>query len=147
MGLIALFGTIYGSHCIILANFYFYLQYFQQKVFSFSKISESQTDPKYNKYNKISILPLSNLFQLSYPFPNSGSDNRHQNGLSSDQIAINHLNNGFGDWTPNTNCRSCGSSHWIANIDDLAHQTNELATKWGERKLLYIFLKCFTKFI
>ena len=32
-GLIALFGTIYGSHCFILVNFYFYLQYFQQKKF------------------------------------------------------------------------------------------------------------------
>ena len=41
----ALFGTIYGSHCTILANVYLYLQYFQQKIFSFSKISESQTDP------------------------------------------------------------------------------------------------------
>ena len=29
MDLTVLFGTIYGSHCIILANFYFYLQYFQ----------------------------------------------------------------------------------------------------------------------
>ena len=42
----ALFGTIYGSHCTISANFYFYLQYFQQKVFSFNKISGSQTNPK-----------------------------------------------------------------------------------------------------
>jgi len=40
------FGTIYGFHCTILANFYLYLQYFQQKFFNFSKISESQTDPK-----------------------------------------------------------------------------------------------------
>ena len=28
MGLTTLFGIIYRSHCIILANFYFYLQYF-----------------------------------------------------------------------------------------------------------------------
>ena len=41
---IALFDTIHGSHCTILANFYFYLQYFQQKVFNFNKISKSQTD-------------------------------------------------------------------------------------------------------
>ena len=47
MSLTTLFDTIHESHCIISANFYFYLQYFQQKVFSFSKISESQTDPKY----------------------------------------------------------------------------------------------------
>ena len=45
MGLTTLFGTIHGSYCTILANFYFYLQYFQQKVFSFNKISGSQTDP------------------------------------------------------------------------------------------------------
>ena len=46
MSLTALFGTIHGSHCTILANFYLYLQYFQQKVFSFSKINGSQIDPK-----------------------------------------------------------------------------------------------------
>ena len=31
MSSIALFDIIYGFHCIILTNFYFYLQYFQQK--------------------------------------------------------------------------------------------------------------------
>ena len=35
---------IYGFHSIILINFYLYLQYFQQNVFSFSKISGFQTD-------------------------------------------------------------------------------------------------------
>ena len=40
---IAIFGTIHGFHCTISANFYIYLWYFQQKVFSFSKISRSQT--------------------------------------------------------------------------------------------------------
>ena len=49
MGLTALFGTIHGSHCTISTNFYLYLQYFQQKIFSFSKISGSQTDPKITK--------------------------------------------------------------------------------------------------
>ena len=33
------------NHYTISANFYLYLQYSQQKVFSFSKISGSQTDP------------------------------------------------------------------------------------------------------
>ena len=47
--LIALFDIIHESHCIISANFYFYLQYFQQKVFSFNKIIGSQTHPK-NKF-------------------------------------------------------------------------------------------------
>ena len=46
MGLTTLFGTIHGSHCTISAKFYLYLQYFQQKVFNFSKISGSQTNPK-----------------------------------------------------------------------------------------------------
>ena len=49
MGLTALFGTIHGSHYIISANFYIYLQYFQQKIFSFSKISRSQTDSQCSK--------------------------------------------------------------------------------------------------
>ena len=37
-----LFDTIHRPHCTISVNFYLYLQYFQQKVFNFSKI----TDPK-----------------------------------------------------------------------------------------------------
>ena len=40
-----LFDTIHGSHCTILTNFHLYLQYFQQKIFSFSKISRYQTNP------------------------------------------------------------------------------------------------------
>ena len=44
MGPTTIFGIIHGSHCTISANFYLYLQYFQQKVFNFSKINESQTD-------------------------------------------------------------------------------------------------------
>ena len=39
-----LFGTIHESYYTILANFYFYLQYFQQKIFSFNKITRSQID-------------------------------------------------------------------------------------------------------
>ena len=39
------FGTIHEFHYTILANYYLYLQYFQQKVFNFSKISKSQMDP------------------------------------------------------------------------------------------------------
>ena len=30
MGLTVFFDTIYGSYCLISANFYLYLQYFQQ---------------------------------------------------------------------------------------------------------------------
>ena len=37
------FDTIHRSYYIISVNFYFYLQYIQQKVFNFSKISKSQT--------------------------------------------------------------------------------------------------------
>ena len=40
-----IFATIHGSHCTISTNIYLYLQYFQQKVFRFSKLSEFQTDP------------------------------------------------------------------------------------------------------
>ena len=46
MSFTAFFDTIHGFHCTISANFYIYLQYFQQKVFSFSKISKSQIDSK-----------------------------------------------------------------------------------------------------
>ena len=39
-----LFDTIHRFYCTILVNFYLYLKYFQQKVFSFNKISGFQTD-------------------------------------------------------------------------------------------------------
>ena len=39
MSHITLFGTIHRSHYTISVNFYLYLQYFQQKKFSFSKIN------------------------------------------------------------------------------------------------------------
>ena len=45
----AFFGTIHRSTCTISTNFYFYLQYFQQKVFSFNKIIISQTKSKREK--------------------------------------------------------------------------------------------------
>ena len=54
MSLIALFNTIHESRDTISTNFYFYLQYFQQKVFTFNKISESQTDSK-TKILRISV--------------------------------------------------------------------------------------------
>ena len=46
MSLTAFFGTILEFHCSISVNFYLYLQYFQQKVFNFSKKSGSQTNSK-----------------------------------------------------------------------------------------------------
>ena len=45
MSLTALFGIIHTSYYTISANFYLYLQYFQQKNFNLSKISKSETDP------------------------------------------------------------------------------------------------------
>ena len=48
MSLTVLFGIIYESYYTISVNFYFYLQYFQQKVFSFNKISGFQTNLFYN---------------------------------------------------------------------------------------------------
>ena len=41
-----LFGIIHESLYTISANFYFYLQYFQQKVFNFKNISVFQLDPE-----------------------------------------------------------------------------------------------------
>ena len=41
-----IFCTIHESHYTILTNIYLYLQYFQQNVFSFNKISGFQTNPK-----------------------------------------------------------------------------------------------------
>ena len=56
MGLIAFFGIIHGHHCTISDNFYLYLQYFQQKVFNFSKISEFQTVPKPVHFETLEIM-------------------------------------------------------------------------------------------
>ena len=39
-----LFDTIHESYYTISAKFYFYLQYFQQKIFNLSKTNRSQTD-------------------------------------------------------------------------------------------------------
>ena len=39
---IVLFDIIHEFHCTISANFYLYLQYFQQKVFNFNKINGFQ---------------------------------------------------------------------------------------------------------
>ena len=46
MDFTVLFSIIHEFHCTISVNFYLYLQYFQEKVFNFSKISGSQIDPK-----------------------------------------------------------------------------------------------------
>jgi len=51
-GLTALFDTIHELHCTISINFYFYLQYFKSKDFSFNKINGIQTDPKTFWFNK-----------------------------------------------------------------------------------------------
>ena len=60
----ALFGTFHESHCIISANFYFYLQYFQQKVFNFNKISRSQTDPKFEIV--FILINIHNIFTTNF---------------------------------------------------------------------------------
>ena len=75
---IALFGIINRSHCTISANFYLYLQYFQQKVFSFSKISGPQTDPKlHNIIEKFSNEFLLN--QINYKsFPKKKNYKSHE---------------------------------------------------------------------
>ena len=68
MGSTALFGTIQGSHCTISANFYLYLQYFQQKNFSFSKISRSQTDLRvcFMGFASWNFVNFVNLFYFIY---------------------------------------------------------------------------------
>ena len=61
VGPIGIFGTIYEFHRTILVNFYLYLPYFQQKIFSFSKISRFQTNPKkmfVSLKKKIVLTPL-----------------------------------------------------------------------------------------
>ena len=61
------FDTIYESHYTILTNFYLYLQYFQQKIFSFSKIDGSQTDPRnyINDYEKLNCYLTNHFFRSS----------------------------------------------------------------------------------
>ena len=72
MGPTALFGTIHRSYFTIPTNIYIYLQYFQQKVFSFSKISGSQIDPKANLTyfgsSLIFIYWLNNIYALIFFF-------------------------------------------------------------------------------
>ena len=70
MGSITLFGIIYASHTI-WTNFYLYLQYFQQKNFSFSKISRSQTNPKctFGSKLKCEFILLFSLFLLLFMSP------------------------------------------------------------------------------
>ena len=46
MSLTIFFGTIYESHYTISTKFYFYLQYFMQKNFNFSKINRFQMHPQ-----------------------------------------------------------------------------------------------------
>ena len=65
----ALFCTIHESYCTISTNIYLYLQYFQQKVFNFSKISGSQTDPQSTTsdfFLLIEYFEISNTFDKSW---------------------------------------------------------------------------------
>ena len=61
MGPTTLFSTIYGFHSTISANFYLYLQYFQQKNFNFRKISDPKHTVNLNLYN---FLKQANCFSL-----------------------------------------------------------------------------------
>ena len=70
-----LFVTIHKSHYTTSANFYLCLQYFQQKIFSFNKINESQIDPLCEEEeNSISVrlawIIFANLFYYSTYFCN-----------------------------------------------------------------------------
>lgn len=74
------FGTIHESYCIISVNFNIYLQYFQQNVFSFSKVISSQTDT---------------MFPFGSPFQGKKASLRFQNTIFfffsfwESEIAIN----------------------------------------------------------
>ena len=51
----------------------------------------------------------------------------------SDQItSICCQSDGFSHQNVGTDRQSGGSNHWTTDIICLAHQTDELATKWGE---------------
>ena len=63
-----LFGTIHRSYCTISANFYLYKQYFQQKIFSFSKISGSQTDFWY-VFSNLCFLVFIMISCINHPKP------------------------------------------------------------------------------
>ena len=69
--LTALFGIIHRFYCIILVNFYLYLQYFQQKNFNFNKISGSPMDPKcmFGKNYLCQFILLFSLFLLLFMSP------------------------------------------------------------------------------
>ena len=62
-----IFATIHGSHFIISANFYLYLQYFQQNVFNFSKkflVSAKWVDPKLTLNGDLQLLAITNYFWI-----------------------------------------------------------------------------------
>ena len=69
MGYTAFFNTIHVSYYTISANFYLYLQYFQQKIFSFNKINRSQTDP-YNNLKVQGMLVQFTLFKKTTKYWN-----------------------------------------------------------------------------
>ena len=71
MNYTVLFDTIHRFYCIISADFYLYLLYFQQKVFSFSKINESQIDPQcvFGSKLKNQFILLFNFFLLLFMNP------------------------------------------------------------------------------
>ena len=68
MGPTTVFGTIHRFHYTISANFYFYLQYFQQKIFSLGKISRFQMDPKcpFGSSLKSQLISLFSSFLLLF---------------------------------------------------------------------------------
>ena len=65
-----IFTTIYESHCTISMNFYLYLLYFQQKIFSFNKISEHfiilLLFKKQKTWIHVAMLILMNTYMWNY---------------------------------------------------------------------------------
>lgn len=62
------FLVLFMGDCTISANFYLYLQYFQQKNFNFSKINRSQADPKcmFGINESCQLILLFSLFLLLF---------------------------------------------------------------------------------
>ena len=91
--LTALFDIIHRFYCIILVNFYFHLQYFQQKNFNFNKISESPIDPKcmFGKNYFCQFILLFSLFLLLFMGPTALFDTIHGSFIILFQLIITFI--------------------------------------------------------
>ena len=61
-----IFAIIHGSYYTISVNFYFYLQYFKQKVFNFNKINGSQINLKIDMGERVLFNSFLQIFFYFY---------------------------------------------------------------------------------